>query len=139
MEQARSSLHGRVGNLRQHFNIGNFDYLIDNDGDGVGDLNESIAGTDPEDAESTPGEVELDVLALYDRAFAERHRFDPFTPIRHAVAGADAIFLDDGTGVRLRLVGFAETEVDGGAERGPAYDRVEGGVRKPCTGSTART
>ena len=114
-------------NLRRDFDIGDLDYLADTDGDGVGDLNEDIAGTDPEDAESTPGDVELDVLALYDRAFVERHQFDPFTPIRHAVEGADAIFLDDGTGVRLRLVGFAEAEVEADDESHPAYERVDKG------------
>ena len=114
-------------NLRQDFDVGNLDYLADTDGDGVGDLNEDIAGTDAEDAKSTPGDVELDVLALYDRAFAERHQFDPFTPIRHAVAGADVIFLDDGTGVRLRLVGIAEAEVEADDEQHPAYERVDVG------------
>ena len=100
-------------NLQQVFDIRNLDYLVDTDGDGVGDLGEELAGTDAEDAESTPGDVELDVLALYDSAFAERYGFDPSTPIRHAMTGADAIFADDDTGIRLRLVGIAEAEVDG--------------------------
>ena len=108
----RVAMEGPV-NLQEVFDVLNLDYLADTDGDGVGDLNEELAGTDAEDAESTPGDVELDVLALYDSAFAERYGFDPSTPIRHAMAGADAIFADDETGIRLRLVGIAEAEVEG--------------------------
>ena len=112
-------------NLRQDFDIRDLDYLADTDGDGTGDLNEELAGTDAEDAESTPKDVEIDVLALYDRAFAERYQLDPFTPIRHALTATDAIFNDDDTGVRLRLVGIAEAEVD---DDGTQWASVDSGL-----------
>lgn len=119
----RVAMEGPV-NPRQDFDIRDLDYLVDTDGDGVGDLNEELAGTDARNSESTPGDIELDVLALYDRAFAERHQFDPLTPIRHAVAAADTIYHDDDTGVRLRLVGVDEEEVD---DDGSQWARVDSG------------
>ena len=93
------------------FDVGDLDYLADADGDGVGDINERLAGTDPDDADSTPGPVEVDVLAIHNRGFAELYDDDPYTRIRHVMAVANEIHRDSGTGVVLRLVGFEEAEV----------------------------
>ena len=93
------------------FDVGDLDYLADADGDGVGDINERLAGTDPDDADSTPGPVDVDVLALHNRGFAKHFDDDPYTRIRHVMAVANEIHRDSGTGVVLRLVGFEEAEV----------------------------
>ena len=93
------------------FDIGDLDYLADADGDGVGDINERLAGTDPDDADSTPGPVEVDVLAIHNRGFAELYDYDPYTRIRHLMSVASEINRDSGTGILLRLVGFEEAEV----------------------------
>ena len=37
------------------FEVGELDYLKDTNDNGVGDVNERLMGTDPADAESTPG------------------------------------------------------------------------------------
>ena len=94
------------------FEVGDLDYLADADGDGVGDVNEGLAGTAADDAESTPGDVELDVLAIYNAGFAELYDQDPYTRIRHVMMVANEIFQSSGTGIGLRLVGFASAEVE---------------------------
>ena len=104
------------------FDIGDLDYLADADGDGVGDINERLAGTDPDDADSTPGTVQVDVLALHNRGFAELYDYDPYTRIRHVMAVANEIHRDSGTGVVLRLVGFEEADV---ADDEDAYSVVD--------------
>ena len=99
--------------LGGRFTVPNLDYLADADGDGVGDLNEQMANTDPRDPESTPGDVELDVLALYTHDFGDVYGDDVSAYIRHVVAVADGIFRTSETGIRLRVVGFQEIGADG--------------------------
>ena len=84
--------------------------LVDSDGDGVGDANERLEGTDPDDAESTPPETTLDVLGMYLPSVAELYGGDPTTRLRHVVNLASIIFQDSGTGVKLRLVGMLAVE-----------------------------
>ena len=84
----------------------------DADGDGVGDVNERLAGTDPADSDSKPGASTIDVLALYSPGFAELYDGDPTTRIQHTMRLADAIFVDSGLDIRLRLVGIAGAELD---------------------------
>ena len=97
--------------LRGRLEIDDLDYLADADGDGVGDLNEELAGTSPKDPDSTPGPVEVDVLAIYNRGFAEHYDQDPYTRIRHVMTIANEAYRDSDAGVALRLVGFAQAEV----------------------------
>ena len=47
------------------------DLLTDTDGDGVGDVNEQLAGTSLTDPASTPGTPTIDVLALYNDGLRE--------------------------------------------------------------------
>ena len=88
------------------------DILTDADGDGVGDVNERLAGTSWEDAESTPGISEIDVLALYTAALLEAEGGYPYARQLHELTVAGALFEDSGTGVRLRIVGMHEAETD---------------------------
>ena len=106
------------------FDVGDLDYLADADGDGVGDINERLAGTDPDDADSTPGPVEVDVLALHNRGFAELYDDDPYTRIRHVMTVASETYRDSRTGVLLRLVGFEEAEVTDDEDSFSAVDAV---------------
>lgn len=91
------------------FDLRTVDMLADRDGDGVGDVNEEIAGTDPRDRTSTPGESTIDVLAFFNAGFASAAG-DPLATIQHALTVADTIFHDSGTGVRLRAVGIVRAE-----------------------------
>ncbi|MDD9962257.1 MAG: leucine-rich repeat domain-containing protein [Gammaproteobacteria bacterium] len=83
------------------------DILTDSDSGGVGDVNERIAGTDPDDPASTPGASEVDVLWLYQASLAEP---DAVPEYHHAAVVANAIFTDSGTNLRLRSVGFASVD-----------------------------
>ena len=104
------------------------DILTDADGDGVGDVNERLAGTDPHDAASTPGHTGIDVLALYDDRFAESQAGYPYTRLLHVLGVAGAAFEDNRTNVRLRTVGMSRVEVDdvGWAELEPRRALMDG-------------
>ena len=95
------------------------DILTDADGDGVGDVNERIAGTAWDDPEQLPGESVIDVLVLYTNEFAEAQGGHPFTQMLHALTVASAIFEDSSTNLRLRIVGMSEVEL---GERGWAAE-----------------
>ena len=86
--------------------------LVDSDEDGVSDVNERLMETDPDDAESTPGDSTIDILALYSPGFADLYNGDPTARISHVMTLADAMFGDSGINAELRLVGIAEAEVD---------------------------
>ena len=89
------------------------DILTDSDGDGIGDVNEWLAGTLPDDSESTPvEETVVDVLALYTAEYAVAESGYPYTRILHAISVASAIFEDSATGLRLRMVGMSEIALD---------------------------
>lgn len=105
MELERSS--------RDHFEARDLDYLVDTDGDGVGDINERMVGSDPNDGNSSPGNVTMDVLAVYNSAFADVHGGHPQTRIRHLMTVTDEIFRNSETGIQLRLVGVQQAEVEG--------------------------
>ena len=93
------------------------DILTDADGDGVGDVNERIAGTNPDDPESTPGESTVDILWLYDEGAPQDTLY---TRIHHLKTVTNLIYGDSGTNVHFRTVGIArieETDSQGWADR----------------------
>ena len=87
------------------------DILTDADGDGVGDVNERLAGTSWEDPQSTPGLSQVDVLLLYTEKFARREESYPYTHLLHVMAAASAFFEDSATNIRLNVVGMQEVEI----------------------------
>ena len=91
------------------------DILTDSDGDGTGDVNERIAGTDPDSATSKPSGSEVDVLWLYQASLAGP---DTVPAYHHAAVVANAMFVDSGTNLRLRSVGFAPVDDDDLSEGG---------------------
>lgn len=94
------------------FSVTDLDYLKDTDDDGVADVNERVEGTDPADAQSTPGPSTVDVLALYSAGFAESYNGNPTARIQHVVTLADDIYRNSGAGIRLRLVGTVQAQED---------------------------
>ena len=94
------------------FSVRNLDLLTDTDGDGVSDLNEGSEGTDPRDAGSRPGPSTIDLLALHGEGFAELYDGDAATRIHHVIAVANGIYRDSSTGIRLRVVGIDEVNMD---------------------------
>ena len=97
---------GGASSDRLHF----VDLLTDTDGDGVGDVNERIAGTSPENTAETPGLSSIDVLALFDERTYAAYGTDPYTRIHHLMTLTNARFRDSGTNIRLRTVGIRHTE-----------------------------
>ena len=91
---------------------GDASLLVDSDGDGVGDVNERLMDTDPDDPGSAPGKSTIDVLAMYSPGFPELYNGDPTTRIRHVMTLADQIYQDSGLDVDFRLVGIVEAPVD---------------------------
>ena len=104
------------------------DLLTDTDGDGVGDVNEGLAGTSPTDQASRPEEPStIDVLAVFSAGFRARYDGYPETRIQHMMAVTDAVFADSGTNIRLRTVGMSEVALEQGrpvwADRQELRDR----------------
>ena len=91
------------------------DILTDADGDGVGDVNERLAGTVANDPSSMPGDTEIDVLALYTAEFEEAEGGYPYTRLLHHMNVASVLYEDNDTKVRLRTIGMSEVVLgDGG-------------------------
>ena len=84
------------------------DILTDSDADGVGDVNERLAGTDPSMAADTPGISAVDVLALYDAEVLAEYGDGLFTRMHHILVLTDAVYADSGTNIRLRRVGMTQ-------------------------------
>ena len=94
------------------FSVGELNYVQDSDGDGVGDVNEGIMNTDPEDAASVPRASTLDVLAFYSQSFPALYDGDATTRIQHVVAMANTILRDSGVPMKFRIVGTVPVEID---------------------------
>ena len=94
------------------FSVDDLDYLKDTDGDGVGDVNERLEDTDPDDPESVPGMSTLDVLAFYSQGFPELYDGDPTTRIQHVFTQSNLNFEDSELPIRLRLVGMVAVQID---------------------------
>ncbi len=102
------------------FSVDDLDYLKDTDGDVVGDVNERLEDTDPDDPESVPGMSTLDVLAFYSQGFAELYDGDPTTRIQHVTTLSNSILEDSELPIRFRLVGIIAVQIDediGGLDR----------------------
>ena len=88
------------------------DYLLDTDGDGVGDINEELAQTDPDSAGSVPGSSMVDVLALYSPGVTTLYDGDPSTRIDHLMTVSNQVLSDSGVDMQLRLVDSQEYAMD---------------------------
>ena len=98
--------------LTGSFTVSDRDYVKDGDGDGVGDLNERLQGTDPDDADSTPADPTIDVLALYSQGYPAMFDNDPTTRIQHNFTLANQYLDDSGVGFEFRVVGMVEVQID---------------------------
>ena len=107
----RVRMAGRV-DLTGDFRVDDLDFLEDTDGDGVGDINERLEGTDPSDPASAPGDTTIDVLALYSQGLPENYDGDPTTRIQHLFTFTNTVFADSNVPVRFRLVGLTEVRID---------------------------
>ena len=94
-------------NLNRPFWVLDRDYLRDSDRDGVGDYDERIEGTDPDDSESTPGDSTIDVLGFYPESDFRESGGIPAGTIKHSFDVANLVLQDSGLPFRFRLVGVA--------------------------------
>ncbi len=105
----------------QDFQVGDLDYLKDSDGDGVGDANERLMGTDPADAGDAPvRDVEIDVLAMHTPRWSEYYSSQPDTRVAHLFSATNAILADSGARFRFRPVGLVEALVSPATPGGEA-------------------
>ena len=103
-------LMGDSIDLSTEFLVAELDYLKDTDGDGVGDVHEESEGTDPQDANSTPSDPIIDVLAVHSQTYRQATFEDPITRIRHQFEMANQMLIDSELGLQFRLVGIQEVE-----------------------------
>ena len=90
------------------FDLVNMDFLLDSDADGVDDLNEELEGTDPHDAESTPGIPVIDVLIAYQFGALEHMNVAPAFYSMHISAVTEYLFEKSGSAVTFRIVGIVD-------------------------------
>ena len=86
------------------------DIQTDSDADGVGDVNELMAGTSPTARMEGPSASEIDILVAYDSEFRRHNGQYPLTYIHHLMTATGAVFEDNDTNVRLRTIAVRETE-----------------------------
>lgn len=94
------------------WNARNVDYLEDSDGDGVADDNETLAGTDPAIASSTPGASYLDLLVLYAPEVTTEYGGDPSARIDHLVNVTNQALIDSGVDMQVRVAASQEYAMD---------------------------
>ncbi|WP_446830051.1 reprolysin-like metallopeptidase [Candidatus Foliamicus sp.] len=112
--------------LNQAFDVQDLDYLRDTDEDGVGDANERLMGTDPEDPASTSERnVEIDVLALHGKPWSLLYGGSEgaHARIAHSFALTNAYLGDSGVNFRFRLVGTVEVDIEQGVGIDPELAR----------------
>ena len=110
------------------FSVNDLDFLKDTDGDGVGDVNERLVDTDPDDPESVPSMSTIDILAFYSQGFADLYDGDPTTRIQHVITLSNSYLEDSELPMRFRLVGMVTgqiNEVTGRIDREPLLREAE--------------
>ncbi len=85
------------------------EYIADRDGDGIGDEDERVLRTDPDDENSAPHTATIDVVALHTPDFKNRYS-SPEVRIQHWIEIANGIYEDSGAGIEFRLSSVAELD-----------------------------
>ena len=80
-------------------------YLVDSDGDGVGDLNEELVGTDPSDPDSTPEDPTIDILFLFESDAFEHFNTGSDTFLSHIVHVTNDMYEKSESPIKFRAVG----------------------------------
>ncbi|MCY4656511.1 MAG: thrombospondin type 3 repeat-containing protein, partial [Gammaproteobacteria bacterium] len=88
----------------------NRDYLLDTDGDGVGDLNEESQGTDPNDPDSVPEIPVFDLLLGYQASSLDHINVPYGLHATHIVAVTEYIYQKSGGAIKFRTVGIVDEQ-----------------------------
>ena len=89
------------------------DHFTDTDGDGVSDRNEGLAQTNPNDRDSKPGTVTLDVMALYTPEAALELDGEPAARVIQWLAWGNTALRNSGVDAEFRLVATREVAYQG--------------------------
>ena len=102
----------------QSLSLTEANYLVDSDEDGVGDINETLEGTDLNDAESVPPIPVIDVLVLHEAHSFERYNVSVETFIGHVLTATNDMYERSNSPIHLRAVGVLDAndlpEIEGG-------------------------
>ena len=93
-------------NVATDFSVAGLDLLLDSDSDGVGDYNERLEGTDPNNASSTPGKSTIDVLVVYDQSLMTEYSNEAgaLARIEHIFTVSNQALSDSNVNMELRMV-----------------------------------
>lgn len=101
------------------------DVLRDSDQDGVGDIDESLLGTNPFDGSSvSKGPTTIDVMALYTQGARQLSGGHPETQINQLFAMANQVFADSGANIVLRPVHHRQVDYSDTASMNEALDAM---------------
>lgn len=101
------------------------DVVLDSDGDGISDFNESLLGTNPQDAASASSENSvIDVMALYTPGANALYKGQAQTRINQLIAIANQIYVDSGVRVTLRPVYHGQVNYSDSASMDTALDAL---------------
>ncbi len=94
------------------YSVASADFLVDSDGDGVADDNESFMGTNPNSAASAPGKSTIDVLAVFNPETDAQYSGDVEARIDHLFAVSNQALADSGVNMEIRVAGYEEIGFD---------------------------
>lgn len=99
------------------------DVRLDSDGDGISDFNESLLGTDAEDAASVDARVSvIDVMAFYTPGAQASYSHGVETRINQLIGVANQIYADSGVAISLRPVYYGLVDTDADADMDTLLD-----------------
>jgi len=121
------TIEARNGNTipTHSFYAESIDFLEDGDGDGVGDYNETLEGTDADNAESKPDTVILDVMALYTPGVAALYADDPITKVIQDLEWGNQSLSNSEIDASFRLVDAREVNYTETLDLGIGLDDVQ--------------
>lgn len=92
--------------LSSEYTVQGIDLLADADGDGVGDFNESLEGTDANSASSLPGKSTIDLLIVYDDSLESTYgsKEAGLARIDHVIKVSNTALVDSNVNVEFRAV-----------------------------------
>ena len=104
------------------------DFLVDTDGDDVGDENEKIMSSDPNSAASVPGPSTVDLLVVYSAGVTTLYNGDPTARFDHLISLSNQALSDSNVSMSLRLVSAQELNIDESKTIGQWLDDAEAAV-----------
>ncbi|MBT3867803.1 MAG: hypothetical protein HOF19_07810 [Gammaproteobacteria bacterium] len=104
------------------------DFLVDTDGDDVGDENEKIMSSDPNSAASVPGPSTVDLLVVYSAGVTTLYNGDPRARFDHLISLSNQALSDSNVSMSLRLVSAQELNIDESKTIGQWLDDAEAAI-----------